>query len=638
MNREVFEAAQAAYAKHEYIETLTILNDLIGETSAPEAFVLLGEALEKLGLATEAAEAFKQAAEIDPDLGQRHRLRAAELYFTAGDDDQVQLIGMGLLKALPDDPQLAFLLARSFRRTGDSALVDRVKHTLVSSDDKDHLMLAGELFAEEERDPAVLTLFRKLAALQPDDPYTQFKYMAVARDFCDYEALAALEERLATALANGDLSMTEGETGYSNLLHCGDERLNRLATNNRDLAVKLSPSQSRQRRMRPHTWAQKIRVGYLSSDLWDDHATMRLFQSVLEAHDRDRFDVTLYCYTPERFIGFDGGNRQKWEPIVSLRDLTDPQAADLIRARGTDILVDLKGHTGGSRANILNQMAAPVQVAWLGFPGSTVNIDLDYVIGDPIVLPNSSKPHYHEKFCRLPESYQPNDPVYRALPPATSRAELGLPEDRFVFAAFNTARKISLTTLDLWANILHEAENAILWLMLDGDVPRSNFLKAMASRNVSPNQIVFAPKTAYPDHIARLQAADTGLDTFPYNGHTTTSDKLWAGLPVLTARGTNFASRVSESLLNAIGLSELVAETPADFVEMAVRLANDPAAMAALKKTIAANRFTAPLFDAERFCRHLETAYVMMTERARTGQPPEHFDIPAMPSRTAPFR
>jgi predicted O-linked N-acetylglucosamine transferase (SPINDLY family) len=638
MNGEAFTAASAAYDQGDYIAALTILNDIIGQGTASGPLVLLGETLEKLGLFSEAAEAFQQAAGIDPLEATHNLLRAADLYFQAGDDDNAQLIGMGLLKVLPDDPQLAFLLARSFRRTGDSALVDRVKHMLVSSDDKDHLMLAGELFAEEERDPAVLTLFRKLAALQPDDPYTQFKYMAVARDFCDYEALAALEERLATALASGDLSMTEGETGYSNLLHCGDERLNRLATNNRDLAVKLSPSQSRQRRMRPHTWAQKIRVGYLSSDFWDDHATMRLFQSVLEAHDRDRFDVTLYCYTPERFIGFDGGNRQKWQPIVSIRDLSDPQAADLIRSRSTDILVDLKGHTGGSRANILNQMAAPVQVAWLGFPGSTLNIDLDYVIGDQIVLPASSKPHYHEKFCRLPESYQPNDPVYRALPPASSRADLGLPEDRFVFAAFNTSRKISLMTADLWAEILRRAENAILWLMLDGDVPRSHFLKAMEARRVSADRIIFAPKTAYPAHIARLQAADIGLDTFPYNGHTTTSDKLWAGLPVLTMRGSNFASRVSESLLNAIGLSKLVAETPADFVEMAVGLSNDPAAAAALKATIASNRFTAPLFDAERFCRHLETAYLTMTEWAKTGQPPEHFDVPAMPSRTAPFR
>ncbi len=638
MNREVFAAARAAFEQGDYVEALTILNDLIGQTNAPESFVLLGETLEKLGLPSDAADAFKQAAELDACAAPGHLLRAAELYFAAGDDDQAQLIGMGLLKILPEDPALAFLLARSFRRTGETALVDRVKHTLVSSDEMAHLTLAGELFAEEERDPAVLTLFRKLAALQPDDPYTQFKYMAVARDFCDYEALARLEEMLSAALARGSLAMIEGETGYSNLLHCGDERLNRLATNNGDLSAKLPPGQPRQRRVRPHAWAEKIRIGYLSSDLWDDHATMRLFQSVLEAHDRDRFEVTLYCYTPERFIGFDGGNRQKWGPIVSLLNLSDPQAADVIRSRRTDILVDLKGHTGGSRANILNQMVAPVQVAWLGFPGSTVNIDVDYVIGDPIVLPNTSKPHYHEKFCRLPESYQPNDPVYRALPPSASRAELELPEDRFIFAAFNTARKMSLATLDLWANILRNAENAVLWVMLDGEIPRANFLAAMATRDVPADRIFFAPKTAYTAHIARLQAADIGLDTFPYNGHTTTSDKLWAGLPVLTVRGTNFASRVSESLLNAIGLSQLVAETPADFVDMAVQLAKTPATVDALKKTISDNRFRAPLFDAQRFCRHLERAYEMMAERARSGQSPEHFDVPALPARATPFR
>lgn len=639
MSGQGIAAAAAAFEQNQYIEALTILNGMLGESEeAAEVTLLLAKVLEKLGFTAEAAEAFEQAAQHAGSDAPVLLRRACELYFATGDDDRTQLIGIKLLKSLPNDPELAYILARSLLRTGDNALVDLVKNTLVESDDPDHLNLAGDIFASDDRNPVSLTLFRKIAALHPDDPYAQLKYLSVARDFCDYAAIEQIERWLAAEIAAGRMETLAGETGYSNLLHCGVERLNRLATNNPGVSQLPSPTASRQRKSRPHVWGDRLRIGYLSSDLWDDHATMRLFQSVLEAHDRDRFDVTLYCYTPERFIGFDGGNREKWGKIVQIQALSDAEAADAIKARQTDILVDLKGHTAGSRSKILNHMVAPVQVAWLGFPGSTVNIECDYVIGDAIVLPNSSKPHYHEKFCRLPETYQPNDPVYRARPPARSRADLGLPDDRFVLAAFNAARKVSLPTLDCWAEILRGTGNTVLWVMIDGDVARGNFLSAMKSRGVEADRIIFAPKTNYEAHIARLQAADLGLDTFPYNGHTTTSDQLWAGLPVLTVKGSNFASRVSESLLTAIGLRELAAPDFDTFVGQAIALSNDPERVAHLKQTIEANRYTAPLFDAERFCRHLETAYGMMADRARQKLAPEHFDVPAQPARTSPFR
>ena len=210
-------------------------------------------------------------------------------------------------------------------------------------------------------------------------------------------------------------------------------------------------------------------------------------RDVLEAHDGTCFDVTLYCHTPEHHTAADR-NRSKWGRIVSVAHKTDAEAADIIRQDNIDILVDLKGHTGGSRSNILNQMVAPVQVAWLGFPGSAVNVDCDYVIGDRIVLPNSSRQNYHEKFCLLPESYQPNDPISRALPPATDRAVLGYLPDRFVFAAFNAARKISLAAVDRWADILRRSEHSALWVMVDGDLARSHFLAAFAKRGVAADR------------------------------------------------------------------------------------------------------------------------------------------------------
>ncbi len=271
-------------------------------------------------------------------------------------------------------------------------------------------------------------------------------------------------------------------------------------------------------------------------------------------------------------------------------------------------------------------------------PGSAVNIDLDYIIGDPYVLPDYSKPHFHEKFCRLPECYQANDPLYRPKPRPTTRAEHELPEDAFVFASFNGNRKITSHMIDVWCNILEaHQEQRRCGCSATVHAPRPIFghawRRAVSTGSASSSPLVSATR----DHIDRQQLADLGLDTFPVNGHTTTSEQLWGGLPVLTMKGTNFASRVSESLLTAIGVPELVAADVQAYEDMAVELASQPERIATLKDTLAVNRYIKPLFDAERFTHHLETAYEMMVERARQGLGPDHMDVPALPVRAEPF-
>ena len=614
-------AARTAYEAGDFIAALTHLSGLIDGSEDQDTLLLLAETFDKLGLTADAAEIASRAAESD-DPSPQVLKRAVELHDKIGDEARIQLYGMRLFEKAPDDADNAALLAASFLRGGEDAFARLLRAPLAESERPDHLMIAGTLYNDEERDPAALTVFRKIAALHPDDPFAQLKLLAVARNFCDYALIETVEEKLKPALRARDAAVFEGETGYSNLLWCADEAVNRLATNNPCSRPMPSPASIAARRTRPHAWTARLRVGYLSSDLWDDHATMRLLQSVLEQHDLGRVEPVLYCYTPERFVGFDAGGRDRWGKIVPIGTMSDAEAAETIRRDGIDILVDLKGFTGGSRSGILNVGPAPVQVAWLGFPGSTVGVDLDYVIGDPIVLPPSSQPHYHEQICRLPESYQPNDPVHRVLPPATPRDDLGLPADRFVFASFNTQRKISLQTLETWAEILRGAPRSVLWVMIDGALARENVLAALERRGVAAERVHFAPKCDYATHIARLQAADLGLDTAPYNGHTTTSDKLWAGLPVITQKGSNFASRVSESLLTAIGLPDLVLPNRQALVARAIALAEDPAAIARTKTRLAENRFRAPLFDAERFCRHLEQAFETMAARAKAKKPP----------------
>ncbi|WEZ85162.1 hypothetical protein P6U16_20435 [Rhizobium sp. 32-5/1] len=365
---------------------------------------------------------------------------------------------------------------------------------------------------------------------------------------------------------------------------------------------------------------------------------MRLFQGVIIRHDPEKFDVTLFCHTEDKVIGTDKGMRKRYGRIVQIGHLSDEKAAQLIRKQGIDILVDLKGHTKRTRIDLINLGPAPIQSAYLGFPGSGTGIDCDYVISDPIVTPDSSKPHYHEKLCRLPESYQANDDTHRTLPHAATRTEAGLPETGIVFASFNAIRKITPAAARLWVKILDAVPDSVLWMMCEDEFARSNFLQYVTDVGLEEDRVIFAKSAPYEQHIARLQAADIGLDTFPYNGHTTTSDKLWAGLPVVTMKGSHFASRVSESLLTALEMPELVAPDAAGYVKLCADLARDPHRLKAIREKLLGKRFTAPLFDTERFTRHLEDAYVRMVERAKAGLEPDHIDIPARPARTEPFR
>lgn len=629
--------AHSAYEAGRYSDVLAILNGLVAEAPDNRPVLLLAETLLKLGMVGEAAEAFEHSALRQATAPYPLLVRATSLYLDAGRLEKARMLAEQLHRHNPADPQPAYVLARIQGETAGPALPRSVISALIGSDEPDHLLLAVKLIGNETRNEQNLTLFGKLWRQFPDDPYIRMSLIGFAREFCDYPILEREEEALRSEIAAGNTAALAAETPHYNLMWCGDEALNRLATNVSGLTPP-PPGAGSVRRAMPHRWSQKIRIGYLSNDFWDDHATMRLFQSVLTAHDPDRFDVTLFCYTPERFISFDSGSRKTWGRIVRIEALDDEQAIAKIREQGIDILVDLKGHTGGSRSRLMNAPIAPVHVQWLGFPGSCVHVDCDYVIGDRFVLPDSSKPHYHEKFCRLPESYQPNDPFSRAVPGPASRRAFGLPTDRFIFSAFNIQRKNSPEGIALWARVLAANPHALLWLMIDGTHARNATADFLRRAGVKSDQFIFAPKMPYAAHIARVPAADIGLDSFPYNGHTTTSDMLWAGLPVITRRGTNFASRVSQSLLNAIGLPELVATDDDNFVALCSELAVDPERTAMLKEKIAENRLRAPLFDSERFCRHLEISFTTMAERARDGLAPDHFDVPALPSRKEPFR
>lgn len=636
MNKQ-FQQALSAYKVGRLPEALRLAKSAVGKSGPAESGVqaLLGNIHFKLGERRPAADAFVRAAKGMADRAPEFLKLAITLYEQEGAIDRIVEVGPRAVEANPGDSDLAFSVGNVFFGNGLRGDMTPIIRRLDRANDR-HMALIINWYRLTGR---YEELYAELEAQLADDPHNAFLRMsrfAVAREVLDFKAMEEHETIMRTPDAQPAPRLLSQESALGRILWCADEAINALPTqesNRHSLALTTTGPTPR----RAFSPAGRITVGYLSNDFFD-HATMTLFREAMARHDRERFDVVLLSYTEATAAR----QQQDWpghlrDAVVPILEMSDQEACDFISRRGIDILVDLKGPTMGGRLGIVNRSDAPVKAAYLGFPGSIAGVDLDYAITDPVVTPDTSRPHWAEKLCRLPETYQANNWQTRARPQPMERADVGLPEDAFVFASFNSAWKITSAALSLWAEVLRAVPDAVFWVLCPNPLARRNLARALEDRGVRSSRLVFTEMQPYPAHVSRLPLADLALDTFPYNGHTTTSDMLWAGLPVLSVKGTAFAGRVSESLLKAIGLPELVAADGAAFVTEAVRLASDPYALTALRRRLEDNRFTAPLFDNDRFVRHLECAYERMAERARAGLKPDHIDVAALPARTGPF-
>ncbi len=369
--------------------------------------------------------------------------------------------------------------------------------------------------------------------------------------------------------------------------------------------------------------SQRIRLGYLSND-FHNHATAFLMIELFENHDRELFEVFAYSY------GEDDGKEMRprlessFEHFVDVQALTISETAEAINADGIDILVDLKGYTQSTRTEVLAHRPAPIQVNYLGYPG-TLGADLcDYIITDPFLTPREAAPHYSEAFAYMPASYQPHG-HHVAVEAAPSRASVGLPESAFVFCCFNQSRKITPEIFEVWCRLLSHNPDSVLWL-LDDPMAAGNLRNLAMQHGVLPGRLIFAETLPQDRHLARLQLADLLLDTLPYNAHTTASDALWVGVPLVTCSGETFASRVAGSLLHAVGLPELITDNLEDYFELALALSQDAPRYQDLVARLAANRLTTPLFDIKRYSCHLEHLYRQMWDRYQAGALPQALD------------
>ncbi|MCO5063727.1 MAG: tetratricopeptide repeat protein [Rhizobiaceae bacterium] len=378
---------------------------------------------------------------------------------------------------------------------------------------------------------------------------------------------------------------------------------------------------------RPVSRPARLRIGYFSSDI-HEHATLYLMSGLIREHDRNRFEIFMYSYG----LGKEGRQRERVvNSDLRFHDIESLSAHDivkLVRSHRLDIAIDLKGYTSGTRSELFGYRFAPIQINYLGYPGTMSTEAMDYIIADKTIIPMELRQFYSEKILYMPHTYQPNDDQREIAPISTGRSDFGLPENGFVFCCFNNSYKITAEEFSIWMRLLGKLNGSVLWLLSSNVWMEQNLRQEAISRGVDPARLVFSKKVPHEEHLARLQHADLVVDCFNYNAHTTASDALWTGLPIVTRIGRQFSARVAASLLNAIGLSELVTRTSEEYEAKILDLATRPEELNRIRKRLERNRLARPLFDTVRYTRNFEAGLELAYDRYFAGKLPADITIP----------
>jgi len=554
------------------------------------AWFNLGSALARSGSLADAATAHGRALELEP--------RNADAWGELG----LVLIAQGRAQEA----------VAAFRRRIDCGAANASAHADLAL----ALHRSGELAAAREQ-------YERALDLAPDALEIRCNYCALLQKTCDWTRLDHAWPLVAAAVAQGQSGVPHGlliaQPGVTADMQLRAAKANAVLWSS--VPTVRAPSSGAAAR----TTRTRVRVGYLSAD-FRAHATGYLTAELFECHDRSRFEVVLLSYGPADGSAMRARLEAAADDFIDLEHADDDAAAARIAACDLDVLVDLNGNTDNGRMAIAARRPAPLQVNWLGFPGTLGVAFYDYLIADRTVIPAGEEAAYAEKIVRLPQVYQSNDrrrPRPRVAPP---RAALGLPADAVVLVSFNQAFKLNRPTVELWLDVLAAWPDTVLWLLEDNPVATAALRSALAGRGLAPDRLVMAPRLPLDAHLARYLAADLAIDTFPCSSHTTASDSLWVGCPLATLAGQTFASRVAASLVRAAGMPDFVAENMEDYRVLLMRLAGDRSAREGARER-AGKAWESPVFDTPRFARSFERALSTLVARHRERQAPKGFEV-----------
>jgi protein O-GlcNAc transferase len=544
-----------------------------------------GAVLYELRRYAEAAQSFERASAIEP--------RDPQVHFNRGN----ALIGL----VRYDDALAAFEAALALAPAHIDALYNR-----------------GCLLSKLERYDEAVASFERLLALEPQHPNAVGELVNCHLMACDWDGLARDRSRLDAALKDGR-SILPPHT----LLGLGIDPAQLRDCNARFVAQKVHAPKTFVHQPRAGR-SGKLRIAYLGD--FNRHPVSYLTAGLFECHDRARFELTGLAFGRDHGSDIRARIARAFDRFVDATALSDDDVARMLHEAGIDIAIDLVGHTENARPGVLARRPAPVQVSYLGYLATMAAGYIDYIVADPVVLPFEEQPFYREAIVHLPDCFMVHDRA-QAVPQTLSRRDVGLPQDGVVFCSFNHAYKVHAPLFDAWMQLLRNVPGSVLWLLAANAHAAENLRRAAARHSVDPARLIFADRVDLAAHLDRQRLADLFLDTTPYNAGATASAALWAGVPLVTCRGASLVGRMAASMLEAVGLPELVAPDLAGYVALAEALARNPTRLKALRERLAQNRATQPLFDTARFTRHLEAAYVTMWENWQRGEPPKAFSV-----------
>jgi len=595
--------------------------------SYAEAYVNRGGALVQLKRYDEAASAYNKALSIKPSLAEawlgRGNVSAALSQYRDG------LVAYDKTLSFKPDLAQAWIgrgnMLGEFKRY-DEALASFDRALSLNQQLEGAWFGRGNVFLAKKQFENAFVAFDKALSLNLDLPLAEGSRLHAKMHCCDWSAYQVECEHLVTSLRDGKIAaspftLLAVDCTAKDQLKCAE-----VIIEDKYPAIVNHLTSSRGQ---DANRGARIRLAYLSAD-YGRHATSNLAAGLFEAHDHSRFEVIGLSVGPNDGSQLRKRLEQSFTHFVDMSTLTDEQLAAEICKLNVDILVDLNGLTHGARIGALRYRPSPIQVNYLGYPGTMGCSFVDYIIADHTLISGNDRQFYSEKIVMLPHSYQANDRKREILETEMSRDECGLPDSAFVFCCFNSSYKITPDTFDCWMTLLRQTSNSVLWLLEDNEIATKNLQKEAQQRDVDPSRLIFAKRAPLAHHLARHRLADLFLDTVPCNAHTTASDALWAGLPVLTRIGQTFAGRVAASLLNSVGLPDLITHSREEYEALALDLVKNRERLLGFRRELETNRLTKPLFDTALFAQHIEAAYEEMFRRCHAGLPPDDIRIQAI--------
>jgi len=586
----------------------------------PDAHVNMGNMLQKQGKLDQAIAAYQRALAIKsdhPDACYNMGNAQAE----RGKLDEAIASYRRALALRPDYAEAQFSIGNALQKQGrlDAAIAAYQRALAIKSDYGEAYNNIGNALQKQDRPDEAIGAYQQAVALNPDHNIAEARLILQRQQICDWRHI----DQLGGVCAR--LGLTAQAINPFMMLSAEDDAARQMARS-QNWAVAEYKQAPIPLAGKPDVRPERLRIGYFSAD-FHDHATLCLMAGLLREHDAARFELFAYSYG--------GSNSGEWrrraegdvDHFCDVTALSDAALVDLARSHGLDVAIDLKGYTQHTRSGLFQYRLAPIQISYLGYPGTMATTFIDYLIADPTIIPADQRRFYSERLIYLPHSYQPNDDAREIAATSTTRADFGLPEHGFIFCCFNNNYKISPKEFDIWMRLLRQVDDSVLWLLRSNKWAERNLKKEAEARGVDPSRLVFADRIPHADHLARHQHADLFLDTFNCNAHTTASDALWAGLPVVTKQGQQFAARVAASLLNAVGLAELITTTEPDYEALILELATNRGRLKQITDRLASNRLTEPLFDTKRYTRNFERGLQQAYDRYFDDKEPHDFAV-----------